>query len=223
MSMVTMGKVLNDPAVRERLFTPRKEDNDYDIPYIAGYSKKGDTIFYDRHLPEIIKLNLDGQHKEINPRNFIRMHETLEKSIIDALGWGYFQAHAAATAYERRSVFQTLGPQWWMPYQHAMDGYAKADEHEKVTSVPKDLDMTPYMTSPVNKALLAAMHKAMGGKAKDTKKVAEYGEGKPSEHCGPVEHWPERGECTHYLGNNCCELVSGHISIKGWCKHWERN
>jgi hypothetical protein len=158
-SMATMAKILANPAVREKLWRGREEDNNFDIPYIAGYSKDGNTLFFDRHLPEILTLELDGNKREINPREFLRLHETLEKAIIDALGWSYFPAHAAATAYERRGILQKLGPQWWMPYEHTMDGYAKADEHEKIKKVPKNLDMTPYHDADDNR-LLKVMQKA---------------------------------------------------------------
>lgn len=159
-SLDTMRKILTNPAVMNHLYTGREENNDYDIPYIAGYSKDGKTIYFDRHLPEMITLYLDGQKREINPREYLRLHESLEKAIIDSLGWSYYPAHAAATAYERRGIFTRVGPQWWVPYQHAMDGYAKADEHEKIKSVPKNLDMTPYLTPPVSKRMLDAMNKA---------------------------------------------------------------
>lgn len=212
---------MRNPAVQERLYRGREEVNDFDIPYIAGYSKNGDHIFFDRHLPEAIKLKLDGHEREIQPREFLRLHETLEKAIIDALGWGYFPAHAAATAYERRGIFQRLGPQWWMPYEHAMDGYAKADEHESVQSVPPNLDMTPYLTPPVNRGLLAAMRKAQGGAKKESKDSAHYTpDGRPSQHCGSVEKWP-RGACKHFTPPSECELVGGYISKTGWCKHWQ--
>lgn len=162
--MATMAKLLANPEVQKRLFTYRQEDNDFDIPYIAGYSRNGETLYFDRHLPESLFLKLDGHKKEIQPRQFLKLHESLEKAIIDALGWGYFPAHAAATAYERRGVFQMLGPQWWMPYTHAMDGYAKVDEHEKIKRAPKDLDMTPYLAPPVNHTLLKAVRRAQKAK-----------------------------------------------------------
>ena len=162
MSANTMGKILANPTVRHFLYQPKDINNDYDIPFIGSYSKDGKTIYFDRHLPEVIFLKLDGQKREVNPRELIKPHEELEKAIISALGWGYYLAHAAATAYEKRGVLQRLGPQWWMPYTHAMDGYAKADEHEKIRLVPKDLDMTPYHAAPANQLLLKAMKKAMG-------------------------------------------------------------
>ena len=37
-------------ALRRRV---RRVSHDYDIPYIAGYSVDGKTIFIDRHLPEL--------------------------------------------------------------------------------------------------------------------------------------------------------------------------
>src|ERR1700686_2731052 len=135
-SVLTMDKLLATPAVRDRLYSHREENNNFDIAYIGSYSSDGSTIYFDRHLPETITLRHDGQTREIAPREFIRPHEVFEKSVIDALGWSYYPAHAAATAYEKRNLFQRLGPQWWMPYTHAMDGYAKADEHEKIKKSP---------------------------------------------------------------------------------------
>ena len=38
-------------ALRRRV---RRVSHDYDVPYIAGYSVAGNTIFIDRHLPRII-------------------------------------------------------------------------------------------------------------------------------------------------------------------------
>jgi hypothetical protein len=35
-------------AIRHRV---RVVNRDYDIPYIAGYSREGSTVFSDRHLP----------------------------------------------------------------------------------------------------------------------------------------------------------------------------
>ena len=35
-------------AIRRRV---RVVNRDYDIPYIAGYSQDGHTVFIDRHLP----------------------------------------------------------------------------------------------------------------------------------------------------------------------------
>jgi hypothetical protein len=222
-SAESMEKLLANPAVRERLWRHPEENNDFTIPYIAGYSTDGDTIYFDSGLPEMIKLKHDGQTREIAPREFIRPHEIFEKAVIDALGWSYYPAHAAATAYEKRNVFQRLGPQWWMPYTHEMDGYASADEAEKIKKVPKDLDMAPYLAPPVNRRLVEAMKRAMdGGAGKEPKALARYtASGTPAEHCGKVLGWP-KGACEHYEAPNACEIVAGHIAQRGWCSHWSR-
>ena len=202
------------------MHTYRVENNDFNIPFIGSYSNDGRTIYFDRNLPERITLRHDGQTREIAPREFISPHECFEKSVIDALGWSYFPAHAAATAYEKRNLFQRLGPQWWGPYTHEMDGYASADEHENIRRVPKDLDMTPYLAPPVNRRLVEAMKKAMGGAAKEPKALARYtASGTPGEHCGTVVGWP-KGSCGHYEAPNACEIVQGHVAQRGWCRHW---
>ncbi len=221
-SVLTMDKLLANPAVRDRLHSYRAENNDFQVPYIAGYSTDGRTIYFDRNLPEKITLRHDGQSREIAPREFIRPHECFEKSVIDALGWSYFPAHAAATAYEKRNLLQRLGPEWWMPYTYAMDGYANTDEHELIKKVPKDLDMTPYYAPPVNRRLIEAMKRAMGSgsEKKEPKALARYtASGTPKEHCGKVAGWP-RGECEHYEAPNACAIVQGHIALRGWCCHW---
>jgi hypothetical protein len=209
------------PAVRDKLWQPREEDNSADIPFIAGYSNDRKIIFYDSHLPETVTLKLDGRTRDIRPREHIRPHETIEPIIIDVFGWSYFPAHAVATAYEKRQFIQRVGPEWWMPYTHEMDGSANADEHENIRRVPKDLDMTPYLAPPVNRRLVEAMKKAMGGAAKEPKALAHYtAQGRPAEHCGPVTGWP-KGNCEHYERPNGCELVAGFIADRGWCRHWQ--
>lgn len=218
----TLDKITSMPAVRERLWQPRREDNSFSVPYIAGYSTDGKTLYFDSHLPGQIELKHDGQTRTFDPRRFLRLHEELEKAIIDALGWSYYPSHAVATMAEKRAVLRELGPMWWMPYTHAMDGFASGDEHEKITKVPRDLDMTPYLAPPVNRRLIEAMKKAMGGVAKEPKALARYtASGRPAEHCGRVAGWP-KGECEHYEAPNGCEIVTGHIAQRGWCKHWER-
>ncbi len=221
-SSATMERIGKNPDFIEHLYKQREENNDYDIPFIAGYSKDGGTIYYDRHLPEELELHLDGHKKVIQPREFIKCHEEVEKAVIDSMGWGYYPSHAVATAFEKRKVLERCGPQWWTPYQHVMDGYAKVDEHEKVTRVPGDLDMTPYHAAPVNKPLLRVMQGAMGrNNGRLNKAEVDYSPGHPGSHCGPVPEWP-KGACSHWVEPNYCECVRGYISRKYWCNLWAK-
>jgi hypothetical protein len=216
-----LDRLLRNEEVRECLFRPFTVNRDCDVPYIAGYSTDGETIYIDRHLPETIKFEIDGKKYELDPTPFLLTHERTEKALIDALGYGYSQAHRVATAAERRQFMQHHGPGIWVHYQAAMDKYAKYDEHEKLQKPPKDLDMTPYEASPVNKALLAHLEKAMG-KPKVSKEESEYDAtgGKPSKHCGPDAGWP-KGYCSMYREEHKCTKVRGWIAHRGHCKYWD--
>jgi hypothetical protein len=219
-SAESINKILANPTIRDKLYGYREENNNFTIPFIAGYSQDRKTIYFDQHLPETITLKHDGKSRDIRPRDHIRPHEIIEPIVMDVLGWTYFPAHAVATAYEKRNFIQRVGPEWWMPYTYAMDGFASGDEHEKITKVPKDLDMAPYLAPPVNRRLVEAMKKAQGATPKEPKALARYvSEGRPAEHCGPVTGWP-KGDCEHYEKPNGCEIVQGHIAQRGWCKHW---
>ena len=46
-------------ALRRRV---RAVSHDYDIPYIAGYSVDGKTIFIDRHLPRTTQRRAEVRH-----------------------------------------------------------------------------------------------------------------------------------------------------------------
>jgi len=121
-------------------------DDSYDIPYLAGYSLDGKTIYVDRHLPELIHYKKGQRIREYNPRYFLTIHESVEKALIDAFGWKYEHAHDIATAAERRAVIEA-GLEW-QPYQDAYRPFIKADEHEKIKKAPADLDLTPYEDDP---------------------------------------------------------------------------
>jgi len=159
-----VDKLLEDPEVRKLLWRAGEINRDeYDLPYLAGYSTDGKTIYIDRHLPDKLSYTYRGVKKEYDVEQFLRDHEAFEKAVIDALGWSYDHAHQAATGYERRHVMRA--GLMWQPYQEAYRPYIKADEHEKLKKVPADLDMTPYLQEPIDHRLLARMKKAMYKKA----------------------------------------------------------
>lgn len=220
-SSVTIERLLKNPDVRRLLYRVHDINTDYDLPYLGGYSENGETVYIDRHLPEVLRIEEDGTHKEFNPHQFITMHERFEKAVMDALGWGYEHAHQAATGYERRGVLAAGLP--WKGYDKVLRKYIKADEHEKLSKVPANLDMKPYYAPPVNRGLIARMEKVMGtGKGKEDKKSVDYSKGMPDSHCGKVPHWPHRGECRYFLPPFSCEKVKGYIEPKYWCKLHEK-
>jgi hypothetical protein len=152
-------RALEHPSVRAWLErTWRPIDRDHDLPYLAGYSEDGGTIYVDRHLPEQIEAIWDGNKRIFRPHEFLRLHEETEKALIDALGWNYLQAHSVANRVERRAVLSA--GIFMQPYRKALDPYIKADDHEKLKKVPADLDPTPYLYPPVDHKLIARMKKA---------------------------------------------------------------
>jgi hypothetical protein len=67
----------------------KKFDRKHDIPYLAGYSLDGKTIYIDRHMPASFKF----KGRTINTDRFLVLHEEVEKTLIDQLGLHYLHAH----------------------------------------------------------------------------------------------------------------------------------
>jgi hypothetical protein len=60
----------------------KKFDRKHDVPYLAGYSLDGKTIYIDRHMPASFKF----KGRTINTDRFLVLHEEVEKTLIDQLG-----------------------------------------------------------------------------------------------------------------------------------------
>jgi len=131
------GAVLLDAvqAIRRRVKIVNRE---YDIPYIAGYSLDGDTVFIDRHLPKTFRWIT----KTVRVEPFLLTHEIVEKALLDELRLHYLHAHQIAVRAERDAV-KAAGVSWWA-YQRFMKKYEKPIEKEKLVRVAPQLDLTPY-------------------------------------------------------------------------------
>ena len=91
-SSLMMDRALD--AVVQRV---KKLDREHDIPYLAGYSKDGKTIYIDRHMPSSFRY----AGKDINTDRYLILHEEVEKTLIDQLNLHYLHAHQIATARSR--------------------------------------------------------------------------------------------------------------------------
>lgn len=127
-------RMLTDPRVVKRVDEPVKIDHTYDIPFIAGYSRDGKTIYIDRHFPE--KMG------KVDIVPYLLTHEKTEKALIDVFGLDYQQAHHLATHAER--VHTDKDGIDWEKYEKHCTSYEKPLDHEKIERVPRDLDLTPY-------------------------------------------------------------------------------
>ena len=110
----------------------------YDIPYLAGYSLDGHTIFIDRHMPKSFVY----RGRKISTDRFLIVHEAVEKSLIQLLGLHYLTAHQIALHAEQAAV-RAEGVKW-EAYDDFMQQYIKTIEDERLTKVPDTLDVTPY-------------------------------------------------------------------------------
>ncbi|WP_296743446.1 hypothetical protein [Mesorhizobium sp.] len=132
-SSLMMDRALD--AVARRV---KKLDREHDIPYLAGYSKDGKTIYIDRHMPS--EWTYKG--RKIDTDRFLLLHEEVEKTLIDQLDLHYLHAHQIATRAEEAAV-RAAGISW-RDYDRFMQKYVKTMDDERLAKVPADLDLKPY-------------------------------------------------------------------------------
>jgi hypothetical protein len=113
-------------------------DRAHDIPYLAGYSRDGKTIYIDRHMPKMMKY----AGREIDTDRYLILHEEVEKTLIDQLDLHYLHAHQIASRAEQAAV-RAAGVRW-RDYDRFMQKYVKRIGDERLTKVPADLDLKPY-------------------------------------------------------------------------------
>lgn len=115
-----------------------KVNHKYDVPYVAGYSIDGRTIYIDRDLPKT--LSYDGKRADILP--FVILHEAVEKSIVEHLKLMYQDAHQFAQRLEQAAI-RDAGISW-QKYDAFIQAHLKsADDHPDLR-IPPDLDLKPY-------------------------------------------------------------------------------
>jgi hypothetical protein len=129
-------------------------DRTWDIPYLAGYSVDGKTVYIDRHLPRTYRSH--GRTVRVDP--FLILHESVEKSLVDHLHIHYQHAHQIALRAERAAV--AAAKLSWRPYNQFMLKFIKDAAHEKLRRVPPNLHLKPYWDEK-DTALIRAMQKAI--------------------------------------------------------------
>ena len=133
-----VSALMLDRALDAILRRVKKLDREHDIPYLAGYSQDGKTIYIDRHLPK--SFTFRGRTVEVD--RFLILHEEVEKTLIDQLGLHYLHAHQIATRAEEAAV--NAQRVTWKAYDRFMQKYVKSSGDERLQKVPADLDLKPY-------------------------------------------------------------------------------
>jgi len=116
-------------------------NTDYEIPYLAGYSVKGDMIYIDKRLPRRLKTK---SGRVIDLFKYLVVHEIVEKYLEDHKHYKYAYAHELATGEERNAVERDNVN--WDEYQNYM---LKMVQQLKTFSgsLPLDLDTKPERDS----------------------------------------------------------------------------
>lgn len=114
-------------------------DSTHDVPYTAGYSKDGKTLFLDRLLPR----TLEYEGKKIEVRRYILLHEAVEKALIEELGLAYLHAHQIALRAERAAV-EADGLEWNAYNSAVIKQVNTIGARKCYANCPKNLDLTPY-------------------------------------------------------------------------------
>ncbi|HET6252247.1 MAG TPA: hypothetical protein VFE47_31465 [Tepidisphaeraceae bacterium] len=130
-------------------------DRDHDIPYLAGYSVDRTKIYIDRHLEKHFVDHKGHQHVV---DRFLILHEAAEKAMIDNWGLHYQHAHQIALRAEEAAV-RAAGIEW-RDYDRFMQQWIKTADSNKLTKVPMNLDLTPYLDEN-DHDLIKAMQRAM--------------------------------------------------------------
>src|SRR5499433_122505 len=133
-----VSSLMMDRAVDAIMRRVKKLDRRHDIPYLAGYSQDGKTIYIDRHMPASFRY----RGREIDTDRFLILHEEVEKTLIDQLALHYLHAHQIATRAEQAAV-RAAGISW-RDYDRFMQKYVKRIGDERLSKVPADLDLKPY-------------------------------------------------------------------------------
>ena len=161
------SSLMMDRALDAIIRRVKKLDRKHDVPYLAGYSNDGQTIYIDRHLPRTFSYN----GREIEVARYLILHEEVEKTLIDQLGLHYLHAHQIATRAEEAAVRAEKIS--WREYDRFMQKYVKGIGDERLTKVPADLDLKPYRDYhdyDLMRGMLKAIDKGQFAKAEgDTK------------------------------------------------------
>lgn len=133
-----VSSLMMDRALDAVMRRARKIDRKHDIPYLAGYSKDGETIYIDRHMPKTMKY----AGRNVDTDRYLILHEEVEKTLIDQLDLHYLHAHQIASRAEQAAV-RAAGIRW-RDYDRFMQKHVKYIGDERLSKVPADLDLKPY-------------------------------------------------------------------------------
>jgi hypothetical protein len=132
-----VSQAICDEAIRSMIRQVRL-DRAHDVPYLAGSSRDGRTVYIDRHLPRSLRQG----KRIIAVAPFLIVHEVIEKLLFDRFHITYPHAHQFALRLEQVTV-RNAGVSWH-DYNALMQRYVKQAHDERITALPHDLEIKPY-------------------------------------------------------------------------------
>lgn len=199
-----VSALMLDRALDAILRRLKKLDREHDIPYLAGYSKDGKTIYIDRHLPR--SFTFRGRTVEVD--RFLILHEEVEKTLIDQLGLHYLHAHQIATRAEEAAV--NAERITWAAYDRFMQKYVKSIGDERLTKVPPDLDLKPYRDYhdyDLMQQMEQHIDRVPGSSAKLCEELKEYAVAFREEHRLEQRHASAKGTVVAASGNGSKQVT----------------
>lgn len=145
MSVVTLSPPASfwpDAQTKRAFDRPFTIDRTHTIPYIAGYSRDGRTIYIDRDFPPRMMI----ADYTFDPEPFVVLHERVEKAFLDSRNIKYQTAHADYAVQAEHAALKAAGftPKDIASYDGKMNALSKATAARPASKVPVDLDKTPY-------------------------------------------------------------------------------
>ncbi|MGH7744018.1 MAG: hypothetical protein ACREQ5_04260 [Candidatus Dormibacteria bacterium] len=138
-------------AERE-IYKIKKVSRQYEVPFVAGYSRDRKTIYIDSKMPTGFKCK-NGEFYETD--KYLCIHEFVEDSC-ENNGASYLLAHSLATLAEERAV-EDDGVDLEEYNDFMAKEVDKIGSRKHYTNLPPDLDTQPYYQDGESKRILKAM------------------------------------------------------------------
>lgn len=133
----------------------KKLNVNYEIPYLCGYNKSGDTVYIDKRLDPVLVLK-DGRKMDVI--KYLVVHESEEKHLEDEKGYKYPYAHEKATGAEKDAVKADGFP--WDEYQrYVLAEVKRLKKIDPKEPIPEDYDDKPEKDPPTDYRLLKVIRR----------------------------------------------------------------
>jgi hypothetical protein len=146
LSAKRMNEIVEDPRFKARLaktyFTPISRL--HDIPFVSACNEDGTVVFIDRHFNPILNT------RDIT--RYIKIHELVERAVLDLFDVDYNVAHYVALHYEKIAV-ESAGIDW---VQYCTHNRTYAKQLKEVAVLPADIYLVPYIGDPKEVKLMRA-------------------------------------------------------------------